>query len=228
MNKFTLATLLSMSMTTLLLSPIAMATTPPVKHIELNKKIVLDVMSVELRAKLNKFQQFAANFNQRVIDNKGREIQQATGSMKMAQPNKFRWVTNEPDESLVVSDGASVWIYNPFVEQVTAMDLNNTMTQSPLWLIANQSDDAWSNFTVEKLADTNGYAVTPKGNDNLTRKITMSFKNDAINKLVIEDAQGQTSHFTFEQFDYQTTIDQTAFNFVMPSEVDFDDQREAN
>ena len=93
---------------------------------------------MELRSKLNVYNQFAANFSQTVVDNKGQEIQQATGSMKMSQPNMFRWVTNEPDESVVVSDGQSVWIYNPFVEQVSALDLDSTMTQSPLWLIANQ------------------------------------------------------------------------------------------
>jgi len=219
-----------MGVTTFMLSPTTMATSAVVKNIELNKKIVLNASSLELRAKLNKFQQFSANFNQRVVDKKGQEIQVATGSMKMAQPNKFRWVTNEPDESVVVSDGQDVWIYNPFVEQVTAMSLNNTMTQSPLWLIANQSDEAWSNFTVDKKiqsGETTQYVVSPKEGDNLTRQITMHFKNDAISQLVILDAQGQTSHFTFNEFDYQKTIAQTQFEFSLPAGVDFDDQREA-
>jgi len=219
-----------MGITTLMLSQITMATSPVVKNIELNKKIVLNATSLELRAKLNKFQQFSANFNQRVIDKKGQEIQVATGAMKMAQPNKFRWVTNEPDESLVVSDGRDVWVYNPFVEQVTAMSLNNTMTQSPLWLIANQSDEAWSNFSVEKKIQsgkTTQYVVAPKDSDNLTRQITMHFNHDEISKLVIEDAQGQTSHFTFNQFDYQKTMAKSQFEFVLPEGVDFDDQREA-
>lgn len=186
--------------------------------------VKLEASAIELRNKLNVYKQFSANFTQQVMDNKGREIQQATGLMNMRQPNQFRWVTNEPDESVVVSDGKNVWIYNPFVEQVTAMNLDNTMTQSPLWLIANQSDEAWSSFVVEKYNDS--YVVTPKDTQNLTRKITMNFNNDVINQLIIEDTQGQTSTFTFAGFDYLTPIDNSNFTFIVPAGVDFDDQRE--
>ena len=221
-----LSLITSIAITGLFCSVNVAATTPLMKDIELHKKINLDSVSQELRAKLNVYQHFSANFTQRVVDNKGREIQQATGTMQMAHPNKFRWVTNEPDESVVVCDGQSVWIYNPFVEQVSALDLDNTMTQSPLWLIANQSDEAWLSFTVRNVGGN--YEIIPKDSKNLTRKITMSFKGNEINTLDIVDAQGQTSHFAFNHFDYQSRVDASAFIFELPEGVDFDDQREVN
>ncbi|OIQ47824.1 MAG: outer membrane lipoprotein carrier protein LolA [Gammaproteobacteria bacterium MedPE] len=224
MKKSLLTLVLSMTITGFV-SPLASATEPPMKDIELHKKNVLDSASMELRNKLNVYNHFAANFSQTVVDNKGQEIQQATGSMKMSQPNMFRWVTNEPDESVVVSDGQSVWIYNPFVEQVSAMDLDSTMTQSPLWLIANQSDEAWLLFDVIKNGDR--FEVMPKDAKNLTKKIVMSFSDNKIAELDILDAQGQTSHFVFNNFDYQTAIDADVFTFDMPEGVDFDDQRGA-
>lgn len=226
MKKSLLSLIVSIAVTGIFSTVHVMATQPPMKDIELHKKTELDSASIELRAKLNVYRHFTADFSQRVIDNKGREIQQATGFMKMAQPNKFRWVTNEPDESVVVSDGQSVWIYNPFVEQVSAVDLDSTMTQSPLWLIANQSDAAWLSFTVRRVGEH--YEVTPKDSKNLTRKITMSFKGNEISTLDILDAQGQTSHFAFNDFDYQSAIDASAFVFELPEGVDFDDQREVN
>ncbi|WP_435276880.1 outer membrane lipoprotein chaperone LolA [Psychrobium sp. nBUS_13] len=224
MKKSLLTLVLSLSITGFV-APSTLATQPPMKDIELHKKNVLDSASKELRSKLNVYNQFAANFSQTVVDNKGQEIQQATGSMKMSQPNMFRWVTNEPDESVVVSDGQSVWIYNPFVEQVSALDLDSTMTQSPLWLIANQSDEAWLLFDVKKNGER--YEVKPKDPKNLTKKIVMSFSDNKIAALDILDAQGQTSHFVFNNFDYQTAIDANAFKFDMPEGVDFDDQRGA-
>lgn len=219
--KKTLITLVISSL--IAISADAQATQPPMKDVELHKKNVLDTESMELRGKLNIYKQFAANFKQRILDNKGREIQQATGFMKMSQPNMFRWVTNEPDESVVVSDGSSVWIYNPFVEQVTAMNLDNTMTQSPLWLIANQSDTAWLDFNVKKVSGS--FEVTPKDPKNLTRKVVMNFTDNVISQLRIEDAQGQISEFIFSDFDYQSVIEKSNFVFVMPKDVDFDDQR---
>ncbi len=231
MNKSILVTLIALSVSTLMTAPMVSAKIDSITNTELNVKaqpsIALQVSAIELRSKLNKYQQFSANFHQQVIDNKGREIQQATGLMKMRQPNQFNWVTNEPDESVVVSDGDSVWIYNPFVEQVTALSLNSTMAQSPLWLIANQSDEAWSSFNVEKVSDkSQSYIVIPKDPKNITRQITMTFNKNAIDNLVIEDSQGQISTFTFTQFDYLTPIDNTNFTFELPVDVDFDDQRE--
>jgi len=223
-NKLLLMTVASLGFYSLTLAPVAKANNGQSVITDMQLKIKLDEPAIELRTRLNMYKQFSANFSQQVIDSKGKDIQQATGLMKMSQPNQFRWVTNEPDESVVVSDGNSVWIYNPFVEQVTAMSLDNTMTQSPLWLIANQSDEAWSSFSVEK--NKNNYIVRPKDSQNLTRKITMNFNGDVINQLVIEDAQGQTSSFTFTEFDYLTPIDNSNFKFVLPEGVDFDDQRE--
>lgn len=219
--------MIALSLSTLMTAPMVHAKDTSIVNNEVKASITLQASAIELRNKLNKFEQFSANFHQKVIDNKGREIQQATGLMKMRQPNQFNWVTNEPDESVVVSDGDSVWIYNPFVEQVTALSLNSTMAQSPLWLIANQSDEAWSSFNVEKVVDkSQSYIVIPKDPKNTTRQITMTFNKNAIDNLVIEDSQGQISTFTFTQFDYISPIDNTNFTFEVPSDVDFDDQRE--
>jgi len=222
--------IVTLSINSLIAIPLVNAQEGEIVNTNLKPLIPLQAATIELRHKLNKYQHFSANFHQIVIDNKGREIQQATGLMKMRQPNKFHWVTNEPDESVVVSDGSSVWIYNPFVEQVTAVDLNSTMAQSPLWLIANQSDNAWSAFLVEKVSDKNDgqrYIVMPKDSKDITRKITMTFDNNAIDNLVIEDIQGQISTFVFSDFDGVSPIDSTSFVFELPSDVDFDDQREA-
>lgn len=38
----------------------------------------------------------------------------------MKRPNLFNWHMTSPDESVLVSDGQTLWFYNPFVEQVTA------------------------------------------------------------------------------------------------------------
>lgn len=179
----------------------------------------------QLRLKLASFRQFSSQFKQTVFDAQGQVIQQSTGEMQVKQPNKFRWQTYAPDESLIVSDGEAVWIYNEFVEQVTAMELDTTIQQSPLWLIANQTDQSWSQFTVTH--SQHGYAIVPTDPNSLTKRIIIRFSNDKISQLVIEDNQGQSSEFSLHQFESSLDIDDQIFNFVMPEGVDFDDQREA-
>lgn len=184
-----------------------------------------NVALTELRAKLAKFERFSAQFKQDVFDAKGQKIQSSQGEMQVQQPNQFRWQTYEPDESLIVSDGQVVWIHNTFVEQVTAMDLDKTVQQSPLWLIANQSDQSWSQFNVS--LSERGYAIVPKDVNSLTKRIIIRFNQDVISQLVIEDSQGQSSEFNLTNFNSAPKFSPQLFDFVMPQDVDFDDQREA-
>jgi outer membrane lipoprotein carrier protein len=74
----------------------------------------------DLKEKLSSVNVFSATFAQTVYDSKGKELQKASGSLLVQRPNRFNWHTTSPDESLIVADGKDVWVYDPFVEQVTA------------------------------------------------------------------------------------------------------------
>jgi len=178
-----------------------------------------------LRSKLTRLPQFSALFNQQVFDNKGKLIQQASGSMAVSQPNQFRWLTNEPDESVIVSDGVAVWVYNPFVEQVTVMDLDNTVKQSPLWLIANQTDTAWSQFKVKQSEQGKRFSIIPNDPNSLTRQIVLAFDGDSLVELTLEDSQGQSSVFALSEFNAAPNFAPKTFSFELPQDVDLDDQR---
>lgn len=201
------------------------SSTTPAMQTNNVKAPLLNSAAQQLRAKLAQLPQFLATFNQQVFDAKGSLIQQASGTVAVAQPNQFRWVTNEPDESVIVSDGQAVWIYNPFVEQVTVMSLDDTVQQSPLWLIANQSDAAWSAFTVTKNDDAASFSIIPNDRNSLTRQIDMHFSQGAITKLTLKDSQGQSSEFVLSKFNRQPTFTGETFIFTVPENVDLDDQR---
>lgn len=198
---------------------------PPtsVKKVLSDNPVAVDVATKSLRERLALLPQFSATFEQHVYDAKQAVIQQANGEVSVAQPNQFRWVTHEPDESLIVSNGSAVWVYNPFVEQVSIMNLDDTVKQSPLWLIANQSDKAWSGFKVTQTNDT--YTITPRDPQSLTRQITMTFSGSALTQLTLNDSQGQSSVFGFSKFNQTPTFDEQTFMFVPPAGVDIDDQR---
>lgn len=207
------------------MSAVASEQLPPEAEPSELSSVLPNAALTQLRAKLNLFEQFSAKFHQRVFDVKGQQIQVSEGELQVQQPNKFRWQTYEPDQNLIVSDGQAVWIYNTFVEQVTAMELNKTVQQSPLWLIANQSDQAWSQFTIDR--SESGYSIVPNDPNSLTKRILIHFNGNNISQLIIEDTQGQSSEFNLSDFNATPTFSPSLFNFVMPSGVDFDDQREA-
>jgi len=193
------------------------------KEVHSKNPIVVNQAAIELRNKLAAIPLFSAKFDQQVFDLKNQLIQQASGSVKVSQPNQFSWLTNEPDESLIVSDGKSVWVYNPFVEQVSILSLDQTVKQSPLWLIANQTDEAWDQFKVTSNGAT--YSITPDDPQSLTRQIDMSFQRGELVSLKLVDSQGQSSLFTLTDFNRQPDLATDTFTFVPPEGVDIDDQR---
>lgn len=199
------------------------ATPEGVKKVFSTNPVALEQTAQQLRLKLASIEAFSAQFSQEVFDNKHQLIAQATGSVKVAQPNQFHWLTNEPDESLIVSDGRSVWVYNPFVEQVSIMSLDKTVRQSPLWLIANQTDEAWSQFQVSN--EQGVYTIKPKDPQSLTKQIEMTFTGDALSRLSLLDSQGQSSVFVFAEFNSAPSFSRDIFTFVAPVGVDIDDQR---
>ena len=67
-------------------------------------------------AKVNSFHASFTNRDQR----RRRRGATGEGELWVKRPNLFNWHMTSPDESVLVSDGQTLWFYNPFVEQVTA------------------------------------------------------------------------------------------------------------
>ncbi len=47
------------------------------------------------------------------------------GSVVFAKPGKMRWTYEEPEESLVVSDGETLWLYDPFHQEAQKMPVGD-------------------------------------------------------------------------------------------------------
>ncbi len=73
-----------------------------------------------LKSRLDKVSSFHASFTQKVTDGSGNAVQDGQGDLWVKRPNLFNWHMTQPDESVLVSDGKTLWFYNPFVEQATA------------------------------------------------------------------------------------------------------------
>jgi outer membrane lipoprotein carrier protein len=61
---------------------------------------------------------FTARFVQ--VDQRAEaEKRRAQGSMRYKRPGRMRWHYESPDEQLLVTDGETLWLYDPLLENVT-------------------------------------------------------------------------------------------------------------
>lgn len=180
--------------------------------------------SAVLKKKLASIRQFSAHFEQEVIDAQGKPLQKGSGEMVLQRPDHFRWEAKQPDDNLILSDGKAVWLYDPFVEQVTVMSLSKAVVNTPFLLISSTDDKIWKNYLIDQ--DGSAFTITSKQKDQRIESLRMVFDDkNHITRMEVSEAQGQRSEFTLSAFNANPTIKADTFNFKTPEGVTVDDQR---
>ena len=178
----------------------------------------------ELQQKLASFDRFSASFSQQVFDEQGAPMQSAEGTMQLARPDRFRWHTVSPDESLIVSNGNDVWVYDPFVEQVSIAPLEQAIQNTPFLLIAGGDGRRWQQYDVSRQGVD--YVVTSKDPGELISQFSLRFdNNNRIERFTVIESGGQRSEFTLKQVNTKPATGADTFTFIPPAGVMVDDQR---
>ncbi|BCK17845.1 outer membrane lipoprotein periplasmic chaperone LolA [Vibrio cholerae] len=166
---------------------------------------------------------FSATFNQQVLSPEGKVILAGNGKVDIARPSLFRWETETPDENLLVSDGTTLWHFDPFVEQVTLYRAEEALEQTPFVLLTRNKASDWDAYHVEEKGDV--FTLTPTALDSNQGRfqITISEKGVVQGFKVIEQ-DGQQSEFIFSKVKQQKP-NASVFNYKVPKGVEVDDQR---
>ena len=75
-----------------------------------------------LQSFVNRMRSLEADFVQRVEDPSGGTPTESRGRFLTARPGRFRWDYKTPYEQTIVSDGHSIWFFEPDLRQVTIAD----------------------------------------------------------------------------------------------------------
>ncbi|OEF26904.1 outer membrane lipoprotein chaperone LolA [Vibrio rumoiensis] len=178
----------------------------------------------ELNTRLNHNEGFSADFTQKVTSPEGEVLLDGKGSAQISRPSLFRWKTSAPDETLLVSDGKSVWYYSPFVEQVTILNQEQATAQTPFVLLTRNRASDWANYNVTQSDDT--FTLKPTATDTTigTFQIKINDKG-VVQAFNVIEQDGQQSRFAFTNFKMQKP-DASLFTFKVPKGVEVDDQRQ--
>jgi len=176
-----------------------------------------------LGVRLDKNSGFSAQFTQQVISPDKEILSNGSGFVAVSRPNLFHWQTKLPDENLLVSDGKTLWFYDPFVEQVTASDLSTATAQTPFILIVHNDPKDWDKYQVTQ--KNNEFSLTAKDTSaNLPTFVIDVLPDGVIKGFQLVEQDGQKSRFTFNHFK-NTQPSAKLFRFSVPKGVDLDDQR---
>lgn len=179
--------------------------------------------STDLQNRLSKVNSFHASFSQAVTSSDGAVVQEGEGELWVKRPNLFNWHMTSPDESVLISDGETLWFYNPFVEQATATWLKNATGNIPFMLITRNNPDDWKQYNVKQKGDD--FELTPKSASGNLKQFAISVTpSGTIKSFTAVEQDGQRSAYTLKS-QQSSVVDASKFTFTPPKGVTLDDQR---
>ncbi len=188
--------------------------------------------SAALRELIAPMREYAAQFEQVVVDGRGRALQTASGTMRLQRPGRFRWEVVEPYSQLVVTDGTTVYVFDADLAQVTVQPLDETLQGTPARLLIGSMDALESAFTVVR-EDDNVFTLHPRDEEALYQRIQLAFapqpadRGDEIAKpgallvgIVIVDHLDQETRVAFRNPTLHPAPAPGLFDFQIPDDVD--------
>lgn len=177
-----------------------------------------------LKDKLAQFKQINAQFSQVVTSADGKILNKSQGTLAISRPGKFRWEVLTPEEDLIISDGVTMWMYNPFIEQVSLINLSDAIAGTPFVLLSGATQEQWAKYVIKK----QGNQFMIKTQDASAPQNSFIFEFDStgnISRFEVIEAQGQRSDFTLTYPQKMEKMSADYFTFTIPEGVEIDDQR---
>ncbi|HUH59169.1 MAG TPA: outer membrane lipoprotein chaperone LolA [Candidimonas sp.] len=177
--------------------------------------------SVQLRDFIAKVTSGAGTFTQQVLGSKSSKPPQQ-GNFSFKRPGQFKWAVTKPYEQLIVSDGKSVYQYDPDLAQVTVRPVDQSIGASPAAILfgSGSLDDA---FTVDGMPAKDGLdwlRATPLSPDAGFTHVDIGFKSGMPARIDLRDSFGQTTRIDLGGIESNPKLAPNEFTFVAPEGVD--------
>lgn len=184
-----------------------------------------DKAVLALQQRLELASQYGADFEQTVRSAKGKIVQNGSGKFYVKRPNLFRLDTKTPQDNLIVSDGETLWFYDPFVSQVTANWVKEAVSDTPFVLLTSNEKSHWALYEVTQNADT--FVLKPKAKKSSIKQFDVRIDaNGVLKGFSTIEKDGQSNLYVLRNI---RTADVSAdlFKFSVPKGAELDDQRKS-
>jgi outer membrane lipoprotein carrier protein len=179
--------------------------------------------SQKLQSLLEPINSLSASFTQSIYDAGGYELDSSEGLFKVASPAKVLWHVTAPLEQRVISDGHTLWIYDPDLDQVVINKVDNRINATPAVLFSGNLESLEASYEVEQKSfsiDAPSFLLTPRENGSLFATIELQFATLNPSAIIITDTLGQSTAIILDHLLLNPVLEAETFTFSIPSGVD--------
>jgi outer membrane lipoprotein carrier protein len=169
-----------------------------------------------------------AEVSQLLVDQDGRELQETTATLILQKPASFSWRITAPYQELTVTNGVTVWRYEPDLEQVTVQDFDGELDRTPVALLNGDAagiGEAYAVSATRMEGDILRFILTPRRNSSLFKRMSLTFQGPVLSEMQFEDSLGQRTSLGFAAVERNLTLSADTFTFTPPAGVELIDNR---
>lgn len=182
------------------------------------------VSAEELKTLLQPLANSTGDFEQQLFDQQGELVQESSGTFTLKQPGRFRWDTLDPFPQNLISNGETIWLYDPDLEQVTIKSFADQQDQLPIRLISGDFSVLESGFSIVRLmgetaTESTQYHLKPTDSEQI-KVIELHFSKNRIQSMSVTETTGFSTVFKFRNNQAIEKLELSTFEFAVPDGTD--------
>lgn len=150
-----------------------------------------------------------------------------SGDLFLRKPGRMRWQYTDPAGKLFISDGKSVYLYNPDTNRAEKMKLKATEDmRAPMAFLLGRLElqKDFQNFQAKQQPDGTFITAEPKSDKMPYTKVSFLVTPDSrIQRLVVTGQDQSVLDFTFSSEKMNPPVNDQMFHFQLPKGAEFVD-----
>jgi outer membrane lipoprotein carrier protein len=173
---------------------------------------------------------FQADVRQLIIESSGGILEESTILFKLKRPNGFYWETVAPFPELIVTNGTTLWNYQPDLLQVTIESWSIDDSELAAQLLNGRIEEVQEEYDISwGLVNTDSsweFLLEPKDETSPYSRVTLFFGSELLDSIHIDSGNGQRTFWEFENRQINLPLSDSEFTFEPPEDIDVIDNSE--
>ena len=174
----------------------------------------------ELSSRLKTIPSMRANVTQLIIESDGAVLEESSILFVMAPPNGFYWETLDPYPELIVTNGETLWNYQPDLEQVVVEDWDSQKMTLAAQLLSGETNELSRSYELQWFEYSDEFKLTPRDLSDPLKLVTISFVQADLAGIFLEEKSGQKTAWIFDNVTTALRLGEDFFTFSIPSNIE--------
>jgi len=177
-----------------------------------------------LDALLNDIATLRSDVVQLIVESDGGVLEESEIQMLLKKPDGFYWETLTPFPELIVTNGSTLWNYQPDLEQVVIEDWDSSRSELAAQLLSGNIESLGGDYRIEGVTSDGSehqeFELQPRAADSVYQLISINFMNSELESIYLNSKNGQQTVWRFENVVRNQAIADAQFEFVPPANIE--------